>query len=283
LAARRGGFSIGKINVWWETKMKKWMILFLVFAVAGIAWAAWDGSTNFPGSLDTSATLYDVEDLGNIEDEHHDALAQAAIAIETKVGTGASTPAANKVLCGNGVGTSAWEEVALTTDTSGNYVASVATTSPLGGGAAGSEGATLTLTINDASTTGKGAAQFDADNFNVASGVVTLDIQTKGFIINAATTADDFLIWRTPQAITITNIHGVLQSGTNVVGGLDECDSNGANPVAVDSDITFDGSLDSDDGSLTNPSIDAGDWIKWHTTSVSSPGYLTVTVYYTID
>jgi len=105
---------------------------------------------------------------------------------------------------------------------------------------------------------------------------------TKSFSIYGASPGDDFLLWRTPQAIRIIHIHGVLLTGTNVVGGLDECDENGANAVAVDSDITFNGGLDSDDGSLTNPDIDPGDWIKWHTTSVSSPGYLTVTVYYQI-
>lgn len=39
------------------------------------------------------------------------------------------------------------DSVALTTDTTGNYVASVATTAPITGGAAGSEGATLTLAL----------------------------------------------------------------------------------------------------------------------------------------
>jgi hypothetical protein len=110
-----------------------------------------------------------------------------------------------------------------------------------------------------------------------------LGTQTKSFALDTPTASDDFLLWRTPVAITITNIYGVLQSGTNVVGGLDECDSNGANPTPVDTDIAFDGLLDQDDGSLSNPTIDAGDWVKWHTTSVSSPGWLTITIYFTID
>lgn len=110
-----------------------------------------------------------------------------------------------------------------------------------------------------------------------------LGTQTKGFAINAAIDSDDFLLWRTPVAITITEVHGVLLSGTNVIGQIDECSNTGVSCVAVDADITFDGGLDSDDGSPSNPSIDAGDWVKWHTTSVSSPGYLTVTIYYTID
>lgn len=105
---------------------------------------------------------------------------------------------------------------------------------------------------------------------------------TQSFHLDSASAGDDFLLWRTPQAIRITHIHGVLLTGTNVIGGLDECDKDGDNAVAVDADITFNGSLDSDDGSLTNADIDAGDWIKWHTTSSDAPGYLTVTVYYQI-
>ena len=107
-------------------------------------------------------------------------------------------------------------------------------------------------------------------------------VTTKTMIINAATASDDFLLWRTPVTIHITDIYGVLQSGTNVVGGLDECDENGANCVAVDADITFDGSLDQDDGSLSNGTIDAGDWIRWHTTSVNAPGFLAVTINFRI-
>jgi len=189
-----------------------------------------------------------------------------------------------------------------------------------------------------------------------------IDSPSKSFIINSAIISDDFLIWLTPVAITITDIKGVLQNGTNVVGGLDECNSNGVDCVAVDSDITFD-SLSStatsdpsndingyfydtaggyeaneydtcslvilsgtaigdvftidntavvtnridctgdnlyaagvrsgdsyrilcnreDDGGLTNGTIAANNWVRWHTTSVSTPGFLTVTIYYTID
>lgn len=40
-------------------------------------------------------------------------------AIENKVGTGSSTPTNNKVLRGNGTGTSTWAQVTLTTDVTG--------------------------------------------------------------------------------------------------------------------------------------------------------------------
>ena len=94
----------------------------------------------------------------------------------------------------------------------------------------------------------------------------------------APSSSDDFLLIKntTGETITILNIYGVLQSGTNVIGGLDECDSNGASCAAIDSDITFDGSEDTDDGSLSNATVDNNDWIRWHTTSSSAPGWFTV-------
>ena len=114
-----------------------------------------------------------------------------------------------------------------------------------------------------------------------------IDSPNKSFILNGAIDSDDFLLWLTPVAITITDIKGVLQSGTNVVGGLDEVDSDGtSNLVAVDSDITFDGGLDEDDGFLTNGTIAVNHWVKWHTTSVNNTvpvKFLTITIYYTID
>ena len=70
--------------------MKKYLLLVVLFVLgfAVVAYAAWDGATNYPAALDDAASLYDVEDAGTVEDEHHDALAQAVIAIETKLGIG---------------------------------------------------------------------------------------------------------------------------------------------------------------------------------------------------
>jgi hypothetical protein len=60
--------------------------------------------------------------------------------------------------------TIAADSVALGTDTTGNYVTSVATSSGITGGAAGSEGATLTLSLDIAGLTGESAV-VDADVF----------------------------------------------------------------------------------------------------------------------
>jgi ABC-type branched-subunit amino acid transport system substrate-binding protein len=69
------------------------------------------------------------------------------------------------------------------------------------------------------------------------------------------------------------------------VGGLDEANASGASASVVDADITATaGTTASDDGSLSNPTIDANDQLLWHTTSVSGvPTSVKVTVYYTYD
>jgi len=89
--------------------------------------------------------------------------------------------------------------------------------------------------------------------------------------ITSATTASDAGIFKTPWALTIRSVNVLATGGTNVVGQLDECDANGANCVTVDTqDITATaGTNAADDGALSNPSIDAADYVGWHTTSVS--------------
>uniref|UniRef100_A0A6M3L3N2 Putative tail protein n=1 Tax=viral metagenome TaxID=1070528 RepID=A0A6M3L3N2_9ZZZZ len=78
------------------------------------------GVTNFPTSLDTTtnlplaATLAAIElDGDGTDDQKHSnwagAVGGAAVALETKVGTGASTPIANAVLSGSAAGISGWD------------------------------------------------------------------------------------------------------------------------------------------------------------------------------
>lgn len=107
----------------------------------------------------------------------------------------------------------------------------------------------------------------------------------KSFVIMTPVATDDYVVWRLPYAITIKAIHVLCTGGTNIIGGLDEGDANGANVVAVDADITGTaGTMAADDGSLTNPTIAATGTINWHTTSISStPTSVMVTVDYTED
>ena len=127
--------------------------------------------------------------------------------------------------------------------------------------------------------TGSGAVVFDeAPTINNATlnGTVSMGAKklypdfAKSFHITNATATADRALWRVPYNATITAVHGVLSSGTYMLGMLTECDANGANCVVCDdSDMNITTTNTNDDGTLSNPSIDAGDWIGWNTTSVS--------------
>ena len=99
----------------------------------------------------------------------------------------------------------------------------------------------------------------------------TAATNSKSFIITSPTSAADGAVWRTPQALTITAVHLLCVGGTNIIGHLDEMDADGGGAAGVDgaTDITSTGTNANDDGSLSNASIDANDYIGWHTTSVS--------------
>ena len=82
-----------------------------------------------------------------------------------------------------------------TTDVNFNYVTSVATSSPLSGGAVGSEGTAISLSIVDAAADGatKGAATFTAADFSATTGNISIDYANaqaasgaaKGFLTSA--------------------------------------------------------------------------------------------------
>jgi hypothetical protein len=100
------------------------------------------------------------------------------------------------------------DSVALGTDTTGNYVASVANGSYLTGGAAGSEGATLTLSVDatPANTASKIVARDASGNFS--AGNVTIDKLTVGG------TTEEYIS-------TVTGIEALKYNGVKSVAGED--------------------------------------------------------------
>ncbi len=82
-------------------------------------------STNYPGSLDTYSDKTDNVDTVYAADVNQPN--DAVIAVETKIGTGASTPVANSILTGTGAGTSGW---GTTLDTDGTLAANSDTKIP---------------------------------------------------------------------------------------------------------------------------------------------------------
>ncbi|MFH1853746.1 MAG: hypothetical protein ABH815_00340, partial [Candidatus Omnitrophota bacterium] len=114
-----------------------------------------------------------------------------------------------------------------TADINFNYLATVDTSSPLSGGTAtGAEGAALTLSIADAAADGstKGAATFNADDFDASSGVISIDYTnaqaasatTKGFLTSANwTTFND----KSAVSDTLTGLIQSTASGTSYITG----------------------------------------------------------------
>ena len=190
------------------------------------------GNTSYPGALDTTTNLpiasalvsTELDGDGNANKVHsnlHGVLSEAAVAIEAKIGTGASTPVANRVLRGSGTGTSAWAQVALATDVSG--------TLPL------ANGGTASTSAGDARTAlGLGTAAV------AATGISNTNVP----VFTSGVADDDFL------RVAGTNVEG--RSAAEVLGDI------GASPVAGSGSIVTVGALNS--GSITSgfTSIDVG-------------------------
>ena len=131
-------------------------------------------------------------------------------------------------------------------------------------------------------TSSDGTISFDNENLTttgtVSGGSFTISTPafisgakfSKSFIITNPTDAADSPLWRVPVAATITAVH-LLCKTQIIVGQLWEYDANGLNGATVDADITgvVDTNVD-DDGALSNPSIDAGDYLGWVTASATA-------------
>lgn len=127
-------------------------------------------TTNFPTSLDTISSLPN-PGSGDITTapshaSQHDVENDAIRAIEAKIGVGASTPTANKVLRATGTGTTAYAQVGLTTDVTGTLpVANGGTgTTALGSGVATFLGTPSSANLASAVTdeTGTGVLVFNS-------------------------------------------------------------------------------------------------------------------------
>ena len=190
------------------------------------------GNTSYPGALDTTtnlpiaSALVSTEldgdgDANKVHSNLHGVLSEAAVAIEAKIGTGASTPVADRVLRGSGTGTSAWAQVALATDVSG--------TLPL------ANGGTASTSAGDARTAlGLGTAAV------AATGISNTNVP----VFTSGVTDDDFL------RVAGTNVEG--RSAAEVLSDI------GASAVAGSASIVTTGALNS--GSITSgfTSIDVG-------------------------
>ena len=130
----------------------------------------------------------------------------------------------------------------------------------------------------DVDTTGTEIVAALADRANAH------DTLTKSFVIAAIDDTFDFPFWMTIEGVTIIAANGVCIAGTNVIGCLMEYDANAANPaVCNSSDWTFT-TGEERTTSVSNASIDAGDYLGWKTTSVSGTvTFFTLTIEYVVN
>ena len=106
-------------------------------------------------------------------------------------------------------------------------------------------------------------------------------------VIESPADADNFLLGKMQDSITITDIHCIVDpadSAESAVIDIQERNSTGDSPATVDAPITCDNDGAEDDGSLSNGTIDAGDW--WSIDIGTVTGTVTqvvVSIYFTID
>jgi hypothetical protein len=99
---------------------------------------------------------------------------------------------------------------------------------------------------------------------SAADNVVTI-YPPRDWVVSDPADADDYLLFKARFAITITDIHCIVDpadSSESISLDIQECDSTGDNCATVDAAITCDNDGAEDDGALSNGSIDAGDWVK---------------------
>lgn len=99
---------------------------------------------------------------------------------------------------------------------------------------------------------------------------------------------NDIMLFKAQESMTITDIHCLVDStdGSGITKQMDvfEAASDGSATTTTDAIITCDSNGAEDDGSLTNGTIDAGDWVGISLRTASgTPSLLTGTIYYTID
>jgi hypothetical protein len=132
---------------------------------------------------------------------------------------------------------------------------------------------------------GELAWETDDDDLHMYDGsadvVIASRKKTRSFVITAPDNTYDFPFWQTPRAITIIGVSAICIDGTNVIGCLDEWTASAS---AVDGPVDSDWTITTSeytDASFSNATLDAGDWLGWHTTSVSgSVSFFCITVDY---
>lgn len=226
-------------------------------------------TTNFPTSLDTTSSLPN-PGSGDITTNpshasQHDVENDALRAIEAKVGIGASTPTANKVLRATGMGTTAYAQVGLTTDVTGTLPIANGGTgiTSLGSGVATFLGTPSSANLASAVTdgTGTGVLVFGTsptivtptiasftnaqhNHSNAAGGgqlptgaanavVATSETTTSTSYTNLTTTTDGVTVTIGVNGIALIAIQSFISNNTSSAKSYVSVDVSGASTIAA--------------------------------------------------
>jgi hypothetical protein len=200
------------------------------------------------------------------------------------------TDLADGTLSGSKLGSGSANYLNIPTTGTVHFVDSVFTTNTVTGSTIS---ATSTLVMPsgaliDISAVGEIGEDTSDNQLVYGAGANILTYKKQLFIPVANPTAGTYLIGKSTDGITIRSIECIVDpagAGENTVIQLQECDSTGDNCADIDSgaDITADNDGATDDGSLSNPSIDSGDWFALEIVSVSGTvSQLICTVNYVI-
>ena len=111
--------------------------------------------------------------------------------------------------------------------------------------------------------------------------------KTMNIVLESPADTDSFLMYKAPQAITITHIECIVDpadTGESAVIDVQECNSNGDSCLTVDNTITCDNDGAADDGTFSNGTIDSGDWINFDIVTVTGTiTAVSVTTTYAVD
>ena len=125
-----------------------------------------------------------------------------------------------------------------------------------------------TYTFPDANTTIAGTATSQTltnKTIDAGSNTLTSIPWEYHLTITDPADADDVLLFKAQRAITITDVYTIVDpadTGESISVNIMECDGTGDNCATIDAAITADNDGAEDDGTLTNGSIDSGDWVQ---------------------
>mgnify|MGYP003115085320 CR=1 FL=1 len=132
--------------------------------------------------------------------------------------------------------TIAANSVALGTDTTGNYIATIAAGAGIDVSGSGSETAGVTISAEDATSSNKGVASFDSTDFSVSSGAVTVNAERIQDIVGAMTASNT----ETNITVTYQDSDGTLDF---VIGTLNQ-DTTGTAQLATTVTVSANNSAD---------------------------------------